>query len=226
MVIKKQAPPGAIRGGAFSPRHVGGVEVPFPIYGIGDSGDSLAEFFDQLKQTRPPTEALDVLSDMLFLTFSIRTTPHLPRGSRLLLTDDGGLAITTPDGNLDPARIFVRAPGVFDPTPISLETANSLNDEPLPYLPAETAPAPVSAAQPKSRSGRDADHNWEGAANYVDEMTKGKPLPRHENGEPNYAHAIALMTAWFTQNEPPAPTRESFYRWFKQRPDRTRLWWG
>jgi hypothetical protein len=101
--------------------------------------------FAYLTQIHSPAAAVKSIS-ALRRTFWLRTTPNLPDGWRLELRDDGTTVIVMPDGNLvDPARIYLRAPGMFDPTPIALETAEALGrEEELPYLtlPAEPAPLP------------------------------------------------------------------------------------
>jgi hypothetical protein len=79
---------------------------------------------------------------------------------------------------------------------------------------------------PASRhtGGRDPDHDWEGAASYVDHVvTAHGPLPRHKDGEPVLARAVGLMTDWFEKNDPPAPQERSIRRWIGKNP---RSWWG
>jgi hypothetical protein len=85
---------------------------------------------------------------------------------------------------------------------------------------------PVAAAPaPRHAGGRDPDNDWESAARHVDEWVAGHgPLPRRKNGEPLRARAVDLMTEWFEKNEPPAPPRESIYRWLRKNPHPA--WWG
>jgi hypothetical protein len=83
--------------------------------------------------------------------------------------------------------------------------------------------ATVSA--PRHAGGRDPDNDWEGAARHVSDGVAARgPLPRRNNGEPNLARAVQLMTEWFKKNQPPAPKRESIYRWLRQNPHPE--WWS
>jgi hypothetical protein len=85
-------------------------------------------------------------------------------------------------------------------------------------FPVATVPAPRHAG------GRDPDNDWEGATRHVDDwVTAHGPLPRRKDGEPNVARAVELMTEWFNDNEPPAPKRESIYRWLRDNPHPA--WW-
>jgi hypothetical protein len=79
-------------------------------------------------------------------------------------------------------------------------------------------------ASPRHAGGRDPDNDWEGAARHVDDWVAAHgPLPRHKDGSPNKARAVELMTEWFEDNQPPAPQRESFYRWLRKNPHPA--WW-
>ena len=85
-------------------------------------------------------------------------------------------------------------------------------------FPAAPEPAP-------RRGGRDPDNDWEGAARHVaDSVAADGPLPRRKDGSPVKARAVGLMIDWFGKNQPPAPERESIYRWLKQNPHPE--WWG
>jgi len=84
-------------------------------------------------------------------------------------------------------------------------------------------PAPA-ARTPRHAGGRDADHNWLGAAGHVDRsVTAHGPLPRHNDGRPIITRAVQLMTEWFEKNDPPAPQERSIRRWISKNP---RNWWG
>jgi hypothetical protein len=79
-------------------------------------------------------------------------------------------------------------------------------------------------AGPRHAGGRDPDNDWEGAAHHVDGWVAARgPLPRRKDGEPNAARAVELMTEWFEDNQPPAPKRESIYRWLRDNPHP--VWW-
>jgi hypothetical protein len=79
-------------------------------------------------------------------------------------------------------------------------------------------------ASTRVSGGRDPDHDWEGAARHVDDSVAAKgPLPRRKNGEPNKSPAVTLMTEWFKTNQPPAPERETIYRWLRENPHPA--WW-
>jgi hypothetical protein len=83
-----------------------------------------------------------------------------------------------------------------------------------------------AATVPGSRhaGGRDPDNDWEGAARHVSDWVMAqRPLPRRKDGKPNTARAVELMTEWFKENQPPAPERESIYRWLRQNPQPE--WW-
>jgi hypothetical protein len=85
---------------------------------------------------------------------------------------------------------------------------------------------PVAAAGAlRHAGGRDPDNDWEGAAGHVDAWVAAHgPLPRHKDDRPTVARAVELMTEWFEENQPPAPPRESIYRWLRKNPHPA--WWG
>jgi len=82
----------------------------------------------------------------------------------------------------------------------------------------------ASASGPRDAGGRDPDNDWDGAAGHVGAWVDAHgPLPRRKNGQPNRARAVELMTEWFDKEDPPAPARESIYRWLRTNPRPE--WW-
>ena len=84
----------------------------------------------------------------------------------------------------------------------------------------------ANISAPRNAGGRDFDHDWEDAARHVNDWvaTHG-PLPRRKkDGKPNLARAVELMAEWFGDNQPPAPLRESIYRWLRENPHPQ--WWS
>jgi hypothetical protein len=96
-----------------------------------------------------------------------------------------------------------------------------------------TAPSPsppAERAEHRHAGGRDPDHDWEGAARYVDQhVTDHGPLRRHRTGEnegePIYQHAVDLILGWFNNPHGP-PLERTVQKWVTNNPERCRHWWG
>jgi hypothetical protein len=78
--------------------------------------------------------------------------------------------------------------------------------------------------------GRDPDHDWEGAARYVDQhVADYGPLRRHKTGEnagnPIDQHAVDLMLVYFNNPNGP-PLERTVQKWVTSHPERCRHWWG
>jgi hypothetical protein len=169
--------------------------------------------------------------------------PHLGAGSILarhhgLYYWPGGGARSGPgnitrglwaDARVDPAtgRVIFTMPALVrfvdsDRPPITSEVF-AIGIE-LERAAVETLFPVATVPTPRHAGGRDPDNDWEGATRHVDDwVTAHGPLPRHKDGEPNVARAVELMTEWFNDNEPPAPKRESIYRWLRDNPHPA--WW-
>jgi hypothetical protein len=88
----------------------------------------------------------------------------------------------------------------------------------------ETLFPAATVSAPRHAGGRDPENDWEGASGHVDDwVTVHGPLPRHKNGNPNFARAVELMAEWFKKNDPPVPKDRSIRRWIGKNP---RSWWG
>jgi hypothetical protein len=90
----------------------------------------------------------------------------------------------------------------------------------------EIEAAPLTARWPakpitakRHRGGRIPDHDWEGAARYIDALVRdGGPLPRNRDGELIIARVVDLMTQWFIKHDVRAPNPSSIYRWIRENP--------
>ena len=97
--------------------------------------------------------------------------------------------------------------------------------------PAEPArqPQPVPEADPvRSRGGRIVEHDWEGAASYVEDRIKKTHHPLELNpkdGTPIIQRGIDLMAVWF-KTDPKPPTERYIRDWINNHWERTSKWWN
>jgi hypothetical protein len=189
-------------------------------------GITIKSLFDTLLATgHTPVSARALLQDSWDLRRPPPPTDPPLQDPRFRFDSDGRLTIQVAEGRVDPATVFIRWPSPLE------------GGEPLPPfvdLKDDTKPAPAAAndgaktavVKPRRGGGVAPDHNWKGAAAYVDAIVaKAGPLPRRENGAPSQAHAFKLMKEWFEKNEtPPLPERETYYHWLKDNPHPE--WWG
>ena len=87
----------------------------------------------------------------------------------------------------------------------------------------------VPEAEPvRDLGGREPEHAWGDAADYVEGIIKKekRPLPRKKDGSPNIARGVALMMEYF-KDEPEPPKERSVRRWIKRQDNwpRTSKWW-
>jgi hypothetical protein len=118
-----------------------------------------------------------------------------------------------------------RSPEPVEPT-VAPEPAEP-EPKPEPAPPDLRTPEAESARHP---GGKEPDHDWEGAACYVDGIVDDKvqgrkPLPRNKQGEPIVQRAMDLMKDYFDKHDPPPPEDRSIRRWIKDNPARAQKWW-
>jgi hypothetical protein len=92
---------------------------------------SIADVYNELVRKRSPAQAVELLGQLYLAGhFRTRLSKLAPSFLSFAAGADGTLIVTSPEGELDPDRILVRPPGLFDPVPVPLAQLQALMPTP------------------------------------------------------------------------------------------------